>query len=107
MQNGAKEVHVRLACPPLLYPCKFIYSTRDIHELAARRAIARLEGSDIEDLSEYIDHTTPKHKKMIDVIAQEIGVTTLKYQTVDDMVAAIGLPKEKLCLYCWTGRQPK
>jgi len=107
MQNGAKEVHVRLACPPLLYPCKFIYSTRDIHELAARRVIARIEGGDIQDLSQYIDHTSAKHKKMIELIAEEIGVTTLKYQTVDDMVAAIGLPREKLCLYCWTGQQTK
>lgn len=106
MDNGARAIHVRLACPPLMFPCKFIYSTRDIHELAARRAIARLEGRDIEDVSAYIDHTTPQHKKMVEVIAQELGVTTLRYQTVDDMVAAIGLPRDQLCLYCWTGAQP-
>jgi len=106
MDNGARAIHVRLACPPLLFPCKFIYSTRDIHELAARRAIARLEGRDIEDVGAYIDHTTPQYGKMVEVIAQELGVTTLRYQTVDDMVAAIGLPRDQLCLYCWTGRQP-
>jgi len=104
---GAKEVHVRPACPPLMYPCKFCLSTRSIHELAARRAIKALEGSDIEDVSEYIDHTTDKYKKMVDWIARDLTLTTLRYQTVDDMVKAIGLAKEKLCLYCWTGECPK
>ncbi|MDD4939252.1 MAG: amidophosphoribosyltransferase [Candidatus Omnitrophica bacterium] len=103
---GAKEVHVRPACPPLMYPCKFCLSTRSINELAARRAIRALEGSDIEDVSAYIDHTTEKHKKMVDWIARELALTTLRYQTVEDMVKAIGLPKEKLCLYCWTGKCP-
>lgn len=104
---GAKEVHVRPACPPLMYPCKFCLSTRNIHELAARRAIKALEGHDIEDIAEYIDHTTDKYKKMVDWIARELALTTLRYQTVDDMVKAIGLPKEKLCLYCWTGVCPQ
>lgn len=104
---GAKEVHVRPACPPLMYPCKFCLSTRNIHELAARRAIKALEGHDIEDIAEYIDHTTDKYKKMVDWIARELVLTTLRYQTVDDMVKAIGLPKEKLCLYCWTGVCPQ
>jgi len=106
-ERGAKEVHVRPACPPLMYPCKFNLSTRDIHELAARKAIREMEGSDIEDVSEYIDHTSEKHKRMVDWIADDLGVTTLRYQTVDDMVEAIGLPKEKLCLYCWTGECPR
>jgi len=103
---GAKEVHVRPACPPLMFPCKFCLSTRSIHELAARRAIKSLEGRDIEDVSEYIDHTSDKYKKMVDWIARDLTLTTLRYQTVDDMVKAIGLPKEKLCLYCWTGGCP-
>ncbi|MCX8044523.1 MAG: amidophosphoribosyltransferase [Desulfobacterota bacterium] len=106
IDNGAKAIHVRLACPPLMFPCKFIYSTRDINELAARRAIAKIEGRNIEDVQAYIDHTTPQYQKMVDVIAQELGVTSLRYQTVDDMVAAIGLPKESLCMYCWTGVYP-
>jgi len=104
---GAKEVHVRPACPPLMYPCKFCLSTRSIHELAARRAIKALEGCDIEDVSEYIDHTTDKYKKMVDWITKDLALTTLRYQTVDDMVEAIGLPKDKLCLYCWTGECPQ
>ena len=104
--SGAKEIHARPACPPLMFPCKFNLSTRSIDELAARRAIRALEGRDIEDISEYLDYTSDKYKKMIDWICKDLGVTTLRYQTVDDMVQAIGLPKERLCLYCWTGKCP-
>jgi len=101
--GGAKEIHVRPACPPLMFPCIFNLSTRSINELAARRAIRSLEGRDIEDVSAYTDHTSAKYKRMVDWIAKDLEVTTLRYQTVDDMVKAVGLPKEKLCLYCWTG----
>lgn len=104
--RGAKEIHVRPACPPLMYPCKFNLSTRSIDELAARKAIRNLEGHDKEDVSAYTDHTTEEYKKMVDWIAKDIDVTTLRYQTLDDMVEAIGLPIEKLCLYCWTGKYP-
>ncbi len=106
-ENGAKEIHVRPACPPLMYPCPFNLSTRSIHELAARKAIRALEGCDLEDISEYLDPTTEKHKKMIEWIRKDLDVTTLRYQTIDDMVDAIGLPEEKLCTYCWTGKCPK
>jgi amidophosphoribosyltransferase len=62
-----------------------------------------LEGEDIEDVREYIDCRSKKYQKMTGWIRKELGVTTLKYQTIEDMVDAIGLPREKLCLYCWTG----
>ena len=101
--SGAKEVHVRSACPPLMFPCKFNLSTRSINELAARKAIRSIEGHDLEDVSEYIDSDSDKYKKMVKWIAKDLGVTTLRYQTVDDMVEAIGLPKSRLCLYYWTG----
>ncbi|MFC1698390.1 amidophosphoribosyltransferase [Candidatus Omnitrophota bacterium] len=104
---GAREVHVRPACPPLMFPCRFNLSTRSIHELAARRAIHSLEGEHLDDVSKYVDHTSEQYKRMIDWIARDLEVTTLRYQTVDDMVKAIGLPKEKLCLYCWSGECPK
>ena len=97
---------MRPACPPLMFPCKFNLSTRSIHELAARRAIHSLEGRELEDVSEYIDCTSEKYKKMVDWIARDLEVSTLRYQTVDDMVEAVGLPREKLCLYCWTGECP-
>jgi amidophosphoribosyltransferase len=103
---GVKEIHLRIACPPLMFPCKFNFSTRSSHELAARRAIQALEGKDIKNVKDYIDENSAKHKKMVEWIRKDLGATSLKYQKLDDMVAAIGLPKEKLCLYCWTGRQP-
>jgi len=104
---GAREIHIRPACPPLMFPCRFNLSTRSIHELAARKAIRSIEGKDLEDVAEYIEEITEKHRKMVEWIANDLEVTTLKYQTVDDMVKAIGLPKEKLCLYCWTGKYAK
>lgn len=103
---GAKEVHVRPACPPLMFPCKFNLSTRNISELSTRKAIKSLEGHDLEDVSEYVDQKSDKYKKMVEWIKEDIEVTSLKYQLVDDMVKAIGLPKDKLCLYCWTGVEP-
>jgi amidophosphoribosyltransferase len=103
---GAKQIHVRPACPPLMYPCRFNLSTRSIHELAARKAIKSLEGHDVDDVSEYLDENSEKYKRMIEWIARDLGVTTLRYQTVDDMVEAVGRPKEELCLYCWTGECP-
>jgi len=104
---GATEIHIRPACPPLMFPCRFNLSTRSIHELAARRAIRALEGQDVEDVSEYTDHTSEKYRAMVEWIARDLEVSTLRYQTVDDMVEAIGRSKEDLCLYCWTGECPK
>jgi amidophosphoribosyltransferase len=103
-ERGAKEIHVRLACPPLMFPCRFNLSTRSIKELAARKAIKQIEGHDIEDVSEYVDDRSEKHKNMLEWITRDIDVTTLRYQKIDDMVKAIGLPKDRLCLYCWTGK---
>lgn len=103
--NGAKAVHVRSACPPLMFTCKFALSTRDLDELIARRAIAALEGDSNANLDEYLDPDSPRYAQMVAWIAEQIDVTSLRYQRLEDMVAAIGLPKEKLCLYCWTGQE--
>ena len=100
---GAKEVHARPACPPLMFPCIFNFSTRSLDELVARRAIHGIEGRHVEDVSEYTDCKTAKYRQMIDWIAKDLEVTTLRYQTVDDMVAAVGLPREKLCLTAGRG----
>ncbi len=102
--NGAKEIHLRIACPPLMFPNKFDYSTRRLNELAARRAIQAIEGKMVKNIDGYLDHTSKKYKKMVDYITRELGATSLRYQTIDDMVKAIGLPKEELCLYVWTGK---
>jgi amidophosphoribosyltransferase len=106
-ESGAKEIHLRIACPPLMFPCKFNYSTRSIHELAARKAIKALTGSDTRRLSGYLDEKSPEHKKMVEWIKKDLGATTLKYQKLKDMIEAIGMPANKLCLYCWTGKEPK
>ena len=87
-----------------MFPCKFALSTRSTAELAARRAIRSIEGKDIEDVSEYLDPNSEKYARMVEWIRRELGATTLKYQTIDDMIQAIGLPREKLCLHCWLGK---
>jgi len=89
-----------------MFPCRFNLSTRNVEELAARRAIRDIEGREVEDVSEYSDANSIKYGKMVDWIARDLEVTTLRYQTLDDMIAAIGLPRERLCLYCWTGEYP-
>ncbi len=102
-QAGAKEIHVRPACPPLMFPCAFLSSTRKMDELAARRAIWALEGRDIEDISSYLDADSSEYQQMVEWIQQDLGITSLRYQLLDDMVTAIGYPKRSLCLYCWRG----
>jgi amidophosphoribosyltransferase len=103
--TGAREVHMRPACPPLVHSCKFLNFSRSRSELdlAGRKAISEIEGKTSNGLAEYADPTTPKCRVMIERIRERLGLTTLKYQTLDDMVAAIGLPREKLCTYCWNG----
>jgi len=104
---GAKEVHVRSACPPILFNCKFLHFSpnRSDLELIARRQVVKLEGRDDAHLAEYADATSDRYAAMVDEIRQEMGFTSLKYQTLQDMIAAIGLPQEQLCTYCWTGKE--
>ena len=85
-----------------MYPCEFALSTRGIAELAARRAIREIEGGDIEDLKEYIDHSTDKYARMVEWIRKELDVTSLKYQT-SEHGASHWFPGEKLCFDCWSG----
>ncbi|MCK5853176.1 amidophosphoribosyltransferase [bacterium] len=100
---GAKEVHMRPACPPLVYGCKFLNFSRSksVLDLAARRAIRELEGEDATDISAYADSSSEKYNAMIEIICKRLHLTSLKYQKLDNLVKAIGLPKEKLCTYCW------
>jgi amidophosphoribosyltransferase len=102
--NGAKEIHIRPACPPLMFPCIYASSTRTTSELACRKAIRALEGKEIENPSDYLDKTSVKHAKMIDWIRRDLNVTSLKYLAIEDMIAAIGLPADQLCLHCWQGK---
>lgn len=102
--SGAKEVHMRIACPPLLFPCMYLNfsQSRTIFELAGRKAIQQM-GDDDEDISAYTDPDSSKHAKMISRITENLGLDSLMYQRLDDLVKAIGLPKEKLCTHCWDG----
>ncbi len=109
-ENGAKEVHIRPACPPLVYACKYLNFSRSQSEmdLITRRVIADLEGTkDVSDevLKEYADPDSPKYEKMVEEIRKELHFTSLRFNRLDDMIEATGLPKDKLCTYCWDGRE--
>jgi len=103
-QAGAKEVHMRIACPPLTFPCNFLNfsQSRSTMELATRKAIKQLEGEETH-LEEYADPSTEKYKNMVEQIAKNLGIDSLMYQDLGDLIEAIGLPKEKLCTHCWDG----
>jgi len=100
---GAAEVHVRVACPPLMFPCRYSLSTRTREELAARRAICALEGRDVEDIGPYLNPATEQYARMVEWIRRDLNCTSLIYLTLEEMVQAIGLPQSDLCTYCWTG----
>ncbi len=100
---GASEVHMRPACPTLIFPCEFLnFSTsRSRLDLAGRSVINEIEVGDEENLDEYYTPGSEKYMEMIDRIRQRLRLTTLQYQKLDDMVDAIGLPREKVCTHCW------
>ncbi len=109
-QSGAKEVHIRTACPPLLFGCKYLNFSRSKSELdlITRRIILKREGSEEEankKLHLYADPETPEYKGMVEDIRKTLGFTTLEYHRLDDMLASVGLPSCKLCTYCWTGKE--
>lgn len=103
--EGIKEVHMRIACPPLTYPCEFLNFSRSRKtlELATRTAISQLEGTEDVDLAKYSDPESEEYKNMVERIRLNLGLSSLKYQKLNDLVEAIGLPKEKLCTHCWDG----
>jgi amidophosphoribosyltransferase len=104
---GAKEVHMRPACPPLVYSCKFLNFSRSKSELdlAGRKAIQEIEGRADKFPHEYTDPDSEEHATMVKRIRERLKLTTLKYQRLPDLVEAIGLPKERLCTYCWDGTE--
>ena len=108
-QSGAKEVHVRPACPPILCGCKYINFSRSTSEmeLIARRVINREEGQIVERpvLADYTNPDTDKYHRMLDGICKEMGFTSLRFNRLDDMLDAVGIPRENLCTYCWDGRE--
>ena len=104
---GAREVHMRPACPPLVFACKFLNFSRSRSELdlAGRKAIKEIEGQSDTDLDQYSDPNCEKYCAMVERIRTRLKLTTLRYQRLEDLVGAIGLPKEKLCTHCWDGAE--
>ncbi|MBN1462993.1 MAG: amidophosphoribosyltransferase [Paludibacteraceae bacterium] len=104
-QAGIKEVNMRIACPPLIFPCEFLNFSRSRSnlDLATRKAIMELTGKDDSDLHEYADCTSEKYQQMVEEIRKNLDLSSLTFQKLDDLVEAIGLPKEKLCTHCWDG----
>ena len=106
--NGAKSVHMRSACPPIMYSCKYLNFTRatDSMELIARRVIMELEGEEgFNYIAEYSDPSTQRGKNLRDCICKKFNFSSLEFQTLDGIIEAIGLDKECLCTYCWTGEE--
>ena len=102
---GIKEVHMRIACPPLTYPCEFLNFSRSRSnlDLATHKAVRTLEGKDEFDMKDYSDINNGKYTAMVEQIRKNLNLSTLVYQKLDDLVEAIGLPREKLCTHCWDG----
>ena len=104
-EYGAKEVHIRIACPPLIYGCPFIGFTasKSDLELITRRIIKELEGDENKNLEKYATAGSAEYCRMVEVIRERFGLTSLKFNTVDNLVKAIGLPKCKICTHCFDG----
>lgn len=106
--SGAREVHIRVGCPPLLYGCKYLNFSRSTSEmeLITRRVITRLEGREPDDelLRLYTDPETEEYNNMVEEIRKELHFTSLRYHRLDDMIEATGLPEDQLCTYCWSGK---
>ena len=106
--SGAKEVHMRSACPPIMYGCKFLNfsSSRSEMELLARRTVLELEGDKgLEHLEEYADGSTRRGQCMLKTICEKFGFDSLGYQSLDGLLEAIGIDRDKVCTYCWNGKE--
>jgi amidophosphoribosyltransferase len=107
-EAGAKEVHIRSACPPIMYGCKYLNFSRSTSEydLIARRMVREIEGEhDEERLPAYIDHRTDEHREMVSRICEHSRFTSLGYHELEDMIDAVGIDRCKLCTYCWDGKE--
>ncbi len=105
--SGAKEVHVRPACPPLLYGCKYLNFSRSTSEmdLITRRVIKEMTGSEAVDLTPYADPESQEYKEMLERIRQKLHFTSLRYHRLDDLMESVGIDRCKLCTYCWDGKE--
>lgn len=104
-EAGVKEVHMRISCPPLIYPCEFLNFTasKSALELITRRVIEKLEGSHDAHLEEYATTDSPRYKAMVEEIRRQLNLTSLRFSSIENMISAIGLPKCKICTHCFDG----
>ena len=104
-EYGAKEVHIRISCPPLVYPCSFIgfTSSRSSMELITRRIIQDFEGDENKNLEAYSQTGSPEYERMVEEIRKRLGLTSLRFNKLETLVKAIGLPKERICTHCFDG----
>ena len=104
-ENGAREVHVRISCPPLVYGCRYIgfTSSKSDLELITRRIIKDFEGDDSKNLKQYATTGTPEYQRMVQEIGRRLGLTSVKFATLEDLIESIGIPKERLCTHCFDG----
>lgn len=102
---GAKEVHMRIACPPLIHACQFVNfsASKNEYDLITRRIIREWEGDSTENLDKYATTGSPEYEKMVAEIAKRLNLTTLKFSTIEDLVESIGLPKCRVCTHCFDG----
>ena len=106
--NGAKEVHMRSACPPIMYGCRYLNFSRSTSELdlIARSIINEFEGAEgVKYISEYSDTNTERGKRLRNEICKRLKLTSLEFQSLEGTVRAVGLPECKLCTYCWNGKK--
>lgn len=104
-EYGAKEVHMRAACPPLIYACPYVNfsASKNVLELLTRRIIKEIEGDENVNLDKYADPTTPEYRRMVDLMAKRFGLNSLEFNSIDTIIEAIGLPKCKVCTHCFDG----
>ena len=102
---GAKEVHMRISCPPLIYPCRFLNFTasKSEMELITRRIIKDLEGAHDKHLEEYATTDSPRYCRMVECIRKQLNISSLKFNPIETLVESIGLPKESICTHCFDG----
>ena len=108
-ESGAREVHVRPACPPIMYGCKYLNFSRSTSDmdLIARRVIVEVEGGvpSEEKLAAYTDSTTPEHAAMVEKIREKLKFTSLNYPSVEMVSKSVQVPEDEICTYCWTGKE--
>ena len=107
-ENGAKQVHMRSACPPIMYGCKYLNfsSSKSEMELLSRQTIKKIEGEEgFAHIDEYADSKSERGKCMLKTICEELGFDSLQFQSLDGLLEAIGLDRSKVCTYCWTGKE--